>query len=114
MARKPDRFVEHVLGDVLAGLPGLRARSMFGGHGLYAGSVFFGIIAEGTLYFKVDEHNRAMMSAAGGEPFSYAAKDKTEVSLGYLSVPEEILERPEEAVRWAESAIAVAKRAKAK
>lgn len=112
MARKPDRFIERVLKDVLAGLPGLRARSMSGGHGLYAGSVFFGVVTDGTLYLKVDDHTRAMMSAAGAEPFSYAENGQGEVSLGFLSVPKNILERPDEAVRWATQVVAVAKREK--
>ena len=41
--------------DQLAGLDGLRARAMFGGVGLYAGEVFFGIVAAEVLYFKVDD-----------------------------------------------------------
>ena len=31
---------------------------MFGGYGLYAGEVFFGIVANGRLYFKTDDETR--------------------------------------------------------
>jgi len=36
----------------------IRARAMFGGVGIYAGDLFFALIADDTLYFKVDDSNR--------------------------------------------------------
>src|SRR5271170_5903973 len=48
-----DSFKEFVL-DQLGALPELRARAMFGAHGLYAGDKFFGILDEGRLFFKTD------------------------------------------------------------
>ncbi len=48
-----DSFKEFVL-DQLGALPELRARAMFGAHGLYAGEKFFGILDEGRLFFKTD------------------------------------------------------------
>ncbi|MBI4602298.1 MAG: TfoX/Sxy family protein [Planctomycetes bacterium] len=49
--RKPDPFLNFVL-DQLGSLTGVRARAMFGGHGLYRGDVFFGIVFRGALYLK--------------------------------------------------------------
>lgn len=46
-----DSFLDFVL-EQLAALPGLRCRSMFGGHGLYYGEQFFGIVYDSRLYFK--------------------------------------------------------------
>ena len=49
-----DSFKEFVL-DQLGALPELRARAMFGAHGLYSGENFFGItLDEGRLFFKTD------------------------------------------------------------
>jgi DNA transformation protein and related proteins len=48
-----DSFKEFVL-DQLDALPELRARAMFGAHGLYSGDKFFGILDEGRLFFKTD------------------------------------------------------------
>ena len=45
--------------DQLAGLAQVRSRRMFGGVGLYANDVFFGLIDDDTLYFKVDDIDRA-------------------------------------------------------
>jgi DNA transformation protein and related proteins len=61
-------FREFVL-DQLAGLDGLRARAMFGGVGLYAHDVFFGIVAADELFFKVDDTNRRKFETAGSVPF---------------------------------------------
>jgi DNA transformation protein len=51
--------------DQLEGLGGVHARAMFGGVGVYADDLFFGIIASDMLYFKVDASNRAAYEAAG-------------------------------------------------
>ena len=48
-----DSFNKFVL-DQLGALPGLRARAMFGAHGIYSGEKFFGILDEGRLFFKTD------------------------------------------------------------
>ena len=53
-----ESFKEFVL-DQLSALPELRARAMFGAHGLYQADRFFGILDEGRLYFRVTEQSRA-------------------------------------------------------
>src|SRR5260370_19828626 len=50
-------------------VPRVRARSMFGGVGIYAGTVFFALIADDTLYFKVNDSNRADFVSRGMGPF---------------------------------------------
>jgi DNA transformation protein len=64
-----DSFEEFVL-DQLRSLPELHAKAMFGGHGLYSGANFFGILIEGQLYFKVDEASRAAYAERGMKPFT--------------------------------------------
>ena len=59
-------FVLDQLGRVL---PKVRARSMFGGVGIYAGDFFFALIARDVLYFKVDDTNRGEFAARGMGPF---------------------------------------------
>jgi DNA transformation protein len=88
----------------------VRARGMFGGVGLYADDVFFALIAEDALYFKVDDSNRPDFEARGLEPFRpYGEQVET---MGYFRVAEELLEDPEELRVWAGKAIAVARRAR--
>ena len=94
--------------DQLAGLEGLRARAMFGGVGLYAGEVFFGIVAADVLYFKVDDSTRAEYEAAGSKPFKpYADRPMSDA---LYSVPVEVLESAPTLVEWARRAVAVAER----
>lgn len=46
--------------------PGVTARSMFGGHGVYRGGRMFGIVYEDIVYMKMSE---AEAKASGREPF---------------------------------------------
>jgi DNA transformation protein len=91
---------------------GVRARSMFGGVGIYAGDLFFALIADDTLYFKVDNSTRPAFAARGMGPFRPYG-DTGEI-MQYYQVPEDLLEDPEALRPWAEGAIAVARRAKSR
>jgi DNA transformation protein len=82
---------------------------MFGGVGLYADELFFALLAEDTLYFKVDDTNRPDFEARGLDPFRPYEGGAT---MGYFRVAEDLLEDPEELKVWADKAVAVARRAK--
>lgn len=101
-----DTFKEFVL-DQLCALPELRAKAMFGGHGLYSGANFFGILVEGQLYFKVDDTTRANYDAHGMKPFTYTKANKV-MTMSYYEVPPDILEDRELAVAWADQSIRLA------
>jgi DNA transformation protein and related proteins len=103
---KDDSFKDFVM-DQLKGLPELRVRPMFGGHGLYGGEKFFGILMNGRLYFKTDEQTRAAYLAQGMEPFIYAKARRT-MTINYFEVPPQVLEDREELAAWARRAIASA------
>lgn len=90
-----------------------RVRKMFGGYGLYRGSVMFGIIDEDVLYFKVDNSNHTEFESAGSQSFTYNAKGK-EIALSYWMVPAEILEDEDKLGSWAEKSYRVALKAKTK
>lgn len=99
-------FLQFVL-EQLAGLGELHSRRMFSGVGLYCGGTFFGLIAGDVLYFKVDDATRADYEACGMAPFR-PYRDRPDVSFRYYAVPVDALEDPEECVRWARRAVAVA------
>jgi len=105
-------FVSHCL-ELLAPLGAVRARRMFGGHGLYLDDVFVALIADERLYLKTDEGSRAAFERAGCEPFTYSRKDRSAVALGYWSAPDEALESPPAMAPWARLSLAAALRAKA-
>jgi DNA transformation protein len=92
--------------DQLAGVPGVSARAMFGGIGLYAGDVFFGIIASDVLYLKVDDSNRPGYVAAGSRAFRPFA-DRAMV-MPYYEVPVGVLESPDTLAAWARASIRIA------
>jgi DNA transformation protein len=90
--------------------PGIRARSMFGGVGVYAGSLFFALLADDSVYFKVDETTRDQFENRGMGPFRPFGPDGEVMQ--YYEVPEDVLEDPEALRPWVEAAVAVAARAK--
>ena len=101
-----ESFKEFVL-DQLRALPDVRAKAMFGAHGLYQDEHFFGILDEGRLFFKTDAHSQADYVARGMEPFIYESKGRV-LTMSYHEVPPDVLENAPELVAWARGAIAVA------
>ena len=96
--------------DQLAGLPGIHDRAMFGGVGLYADDVFFGILASDVLYFKVDGSTRQDYESAGSGPFR-PYPDRA-MEMPYYAVPIEIVEDAPTLVTWAARAVGAAKASK--
>lgn len=101
-----DSFKEFVL-DQLSALPDIRARAMFGAHGIYSGEKFFAILDEGRLFFKTNAATQKGYVARGMGPFTYEMKGKV-MSMAYHEVPPEILEQPHELILWARQAIQLA------
>jgi len=88
-------------------------RRMFGGYGIFLEGLMFGLIADDTLYFKVDDGNRASYEDAGSQPFTYQGKSKP-VRMSYWKVPVNVFADDYMLVDWGSSAYAAAKRAKKK
>jgi DNA transformation protein and related proteins len=96
--------------DQLSSVPELYARAMFGGIGLYAGEIFFGLIASDVLYLKVDDRNRADFERAGSAPFR-PYPDRV-MTMPYYAVPASVVEHAPTLGKWARTAIEVAKSSK--
>jgi DNA transformation protein len=101
-----NEYLQYVL-EQLAGLRGLVSRRMFGGAGLYQDELFFGLIFADTLYFKVNDDNRASYEARGMDRFR-PYKNRPQVSLTYYEVPPDVLEDREELVTWARQSVLAA------
>ena len=101
------QFVE----DLFADLGPVSVRAMFGGAGIYHQGVMFAIIANESLYLKVDDGNRARLEAAGMAPFTYTAKGKT-ATMSYWELPEALYDDPDAAAEWAREAFAAALRSR--
>ena len=104
-------FVE----ELLAGLGPISIRRMFGGAGVYAGPVIFGLIIDDVLYLKADEALKADLAAEGSAPWVYVMpkgpRAGQAASTAYWRPPESALDDPDEAVAWARRALAVAENA---
>ena len=99
--------------ELLAGLGPVRVKRMFGGAGVYVGEgPMFGLIADDTLYLKVDEALKAELAQAGSGPFVWTPnrgpRAGEAIDLGYWRLPEDALDDPDLACAWARKALAVA------
>jgi DNA transformation protein and related proteins len=101
-----------VLDQLSRAIPGIRSRAMFGGVGIYAGDLFFALIADDVLYFKVDESTRPDFEARGMGPFRPFGDEGG--TMKYYQLPEDLLEDPDALRPWAEKAVAIAGQKKAR
>jgi DNA transformation protein and related proteins len=104
--RKDDSFLVFVK-DQLSTIPEITPKAMFGGHGLYCGTVFFAIVYAGRLYFKTSEDIRPRYIEQGSGPFRPSDKQTLKA---YYEVPTEVLEDPDTLSSWARESIAYAER----
>jgi DNA transformation protein and related proteins len=100
-------FREYAL-EQLGRVAPVTARSMFGGVGIYSEGVFFALIADDLLYFKVDDGNREDYERAGKSAFRPYGEGSS--PMGYYELPGELLEEPERLRTWVEKSLDVARR----
>ena len=104
MAKGRNEYAEYIV-DRLAGLGNVSYQRLFGGYGVSCDGLTFALIADDTLYFKVDDSNHEMYDGAGAGHFPHP--------ISYREVPAEVFEDMAKLYEWAEISIAIAK-AKAK
>ena len=92
-------FIEH-LKEVFIDFGLIHTRKMFGGYGIYHRSVMFGLVANETLYLKVNAELIKKFEDKGLRPFEYQKGHKV-VKMSYYMSPAEIFDDPEEAALWA-------------
>lgn len=95
-------FLQFVL-EQLGELGDVDARAMFGGHGLYAGPVFFGIVYDDRLYLKTDDATRGWYEERGMGTFRPNERQHVKT---YHEVPATELEDAPALVELARRAIA--------
>jgi DNA transformation protein len=103
-------YREYIVDQLGRVLPDVSARAMFGGVGLYAEDLFFALVDDDVLYFKVDSENRPSFEARGMGPFMPFGPGKEVMQ--YYEVPGDVLEDAELLRAWAEAAVDVARRAR--
>ena len=84
-------------------------RRMFGGAGIFADGLMIGLVADGVVYLKADQHSRSAFEAEGLRPFTYG-KTVSRVVMSYWRMPARLYDDPDELARWATEAQAAARR----
>lgn len=100
-------FVEEQLAQVCD----VSHKRMFGGVGLYADGIFFAIIDDDELYFKVDDTTLPKYEERGMDFFRPYGDERT---MSYCQVPAEVLEDTQALSAWVSEAVEVSLRKKAK
>lgn len=110
-------FVSYVV-DLMQSIGPVRAKAMFGGHGVFLDELMFALVADNILYLKVDKDTENEFKDRGLDAFAYKKKGKETsykvIKMSYYQVPEEALEDSEEMNLWANKAYSVALRAASK
>jgi len=85
---------------------------MFGGAGIYCDDLFFAVVDDDTLYFKVDESSRTSYIDAGMPPFM-PGNDPAQKMM-YYQVPADVIDDRDRLVEWGRAAVDVARRGRRK
>src|SRR5262249_45484103 len=102
------------LRDQLAPLGRITMRRMFGKTGVFCDGFMLGMVTDNTLYFRVDDDNRAAFKEAETfPPLNYEKKGDT-IDLSFWRAPERLFDEPDELAVWARAALAAARRVAAK
>ena len=108
-----DSFGEF-LREQLAPLGHITLRGMFGKTGVFCNGLMLGMVADNTLYFRVDDHSRATFKEAASSPPLNYEKQGRAIDLAFWRAPERLFDEPDELVRWGQAALAAARRVAAK
>jgi DNA transformation protein len=108
-----DSFAEF-LREQLASLGQVTMRRMFGKTGVFCDGLMLGMVTDNTLYFRVDDDNRATFKEAESYPPLNYEKQGRSVDLSFWRAPERLFDEPDELLTWARAALAAAHRVAAK
>ncbi len=103
-------FVDYIT-DLLSPFGSIKAKSMFGGYGVYCNGVMFAIIADNELYFKTDKLLSKDFESQDSYPFTYKARGKT-IALSYYQVPIDMIEDEEKLRLYFDKSYTIAKNKK--
>jgi DNA transformation protein and related proteins len=98
------------LRDQLAPLGRITMRRMFGKSGVFCDGVMISMVADNSLYLRVDDGNRAIFEEArSSPPLNYAKKGEL-IDLSFWRLPDRLFDEPDELLKWTCAALGAAKR----
>ena len=104
-----DSFADF-LREQFAPLGPVTMRRMFGKTGVFCDGVMLAMVRDNTLYFRVDDDNRAAFREAEAFPPLNYEKGGGSIDLAFWRAPERLFDEPDELVAWARLALAAARR----
>jgi len=107
-----DSFAEF-LREQLAPLGRVAMRRIFGKTGVFCDGVMLGMVSDNTLYFRIDDGNRAAFKEAESFPPLNYEKQGRMIDLSFWRAPERLFDDPDELVAWARAALGAARRVSA-
>lgn len=107
-----ENYRAFILEQLARVVPEIRGRGMFGGVGVYSATTFFALMDNDVLYFKVDDHTRPDFEKLRMPPFRPFGEGGE--AMQYYEVPADVIEDLDALRVWADKALAVARRAKAR
>src|SRR5215510_10028595 len=93
--------------DLFQPFGAVTVRRMFGGGGLFADGVMFGLVSSGQIYLKVDA---TTVTRFEREPFEYSTKNGKRALASYWRLPDRLYDDADELAQWARQARAAARR----
>jgi TfoX/Sxy family transcriptional regulator of competence genes len=111
MSANSKQFADFIF-EKLESLEGFSHGRLFGGIGLKAGAVQFGMIMDNAVYFVVDAKTRKKYQEAGSACFAYDTRKRRVFIQKYYEVPPSVIEHSGEFLQWANEAIQAAKHLK--
>ncbi|MGB8586302.1 MAG: TfoX/Sxy family protein [Pseudolabrys sp.] len=108
----PDRRIVDVefIHDLFQPFGAVSVRRMFGGAGLFADGVMFGLVSGGQIYLKVDATTVPCFEHEQCEPFEYSTKNGKRALTSYWRLSDRLYDDADELARWARRALAAARR----
>ncbi|MFZ2031796.1 MAG: TfoX/Sxy family protein [Vitreimonas sp.] len=100
--------------ELFAGMGPVQIKRMFGGAGVYADGLMFGLLDSDTIHIKAnDDAMKADLITEGSGAFVWIPQNGPrkgeQIDLGYWRLPDAALDDPDEAVKWGRRALALAK-----
>ncbi len=94
--------------EMFAAFGAIAVRRMFGGAGIYADGVMFGLVFDGQIFLKADAATAPDFEREGCKPFEYDTKTGKRAVMSYWRLPDWLYDDPDELARWAKQALIVA------
>ena len=100
--------------DLFQSFGDVAVRRMFGGAGLFADGVMFGLVSDGQIYLKADATTMTWFENECCRPFEYSTKHGKRALRSYWRLPDRLYDNADELAQWARRALEAAHQVSAK